>query len=131
MRFQTVFQCNIINEPSINIDIKVKKNIIEISINLYDIPNLAKKVRTTLTRKRQFLQYSNIIDPRIDYDNPHYFKMFNLTVDFNQSVKSRHYKRISKEAISSEIDKIINFLDIVDFNLDIPATDILLTSLLR
>jgi hypothetical protein len=130
-RFQAVFQRNAINGPGTSVGTKANPNLIEVSINLYGIRDLAKKVGAALTRERQFLQHPDVVDPGIDYDNPHYFKMPGLAVDLSQSVKPRHHERMSKEAISSAVDKIIDSLDVVDYDLDIPATGVLLTPLLR
>jgi hypothetical protein len=104
---------------------------IEASINLYGIQILAKKVGAILTRERHFLQHPDVVDPGIDYDNPHYFKTSGIKVDLNQFVKPSRHGGMSKEAISLEVGKIIDSLDIVDIDLDIPVTDTILTPLLR
>jgi hypothetical protein len=131
VRFQAVIQCNVIDRPETAIGTKIIRDMVEGSINIYGIQNLAKKVGATLTRERQFLQHPDVVDPGVEYNNPHYFKTPGLTVDLNQLVKPRHAGQMSKEAISSEVGKIMDSLDVVDFDWDIPATDILLTPLLR
>jgi hypothetical protein len=131
VRFQAVMQCNAIDRPGTAAGTISKRDMIEISINLYGTRNLAKEVGVSLTRERQFLQHPDVVDPGIDYDNPHYFKTFGLTVDLNQCVKPCHNGRISKATILSEVDKIMDSLCAVDSDFNIPATDVLRTPLLR
>jgi hypothetical protein len=131
VRFQAVIQNNAIERPGTTVATKIKRNMIEASINLYGIQILAKKVGAILTRERQFLQHPDVVDPGIDYDNPHYFKTPGIKVDLIQFVKPSRHGGMSKEAISLEVGKIIDSLDIVDIDLDIPVTDAILTPLLR
>ena len=131
VRFQAVFQCNVINGPAMTGSTGVKRNTTGVSINIYGIHNLANKVGSTLTREQQFLQHPDVVDPGINYDNPQYFKMPGLTLDLNQSVKPRHPGQKSKEAISSEVNKVMDSLDVVDSDLDTPDISGILTSLLR
>lgn len=131
VRFQAVIQCNAVDKPRTTVGTITKRDMVEVSINLYGAQNLAKKVGILLTHQRQFLQHPDVVDPGIDYDNPHYFKAPDLTVDLNQCVKPCHNGRISKEAISSEVDKIMDSLTAVNSDISIPATDVLLTPLLR
>lgn len=131
VRFQAVIQCKAIDKPCTTAGPITKRDMVEVSINLYGTQSLAKKVGVSLTKQRQFLQHPDVVDPGVDYDNPHYFKTPSLTVDLNQCVKPCYYGRISKEAISSEVGKIMDSLSAVDSDFHIPATDVLLTSLLR
>jgi hypothetical protein len=126
VRFQAVIQCNAIDKPGI----KSKRNVIEVSINLYGNPNLAKKLGNLLHQEGQFLQHPEVVDPGINYDNPHYFKAPGLTVDLNQCVAPFHRGGMSKEVISAEVVKVMDSLDVVDVNMDIPPTDVLLTTLM-
>ena len=131
VRFQAVIQCNAVDKPRTIVGTTAKRDMIEVSINLYGAQNLAKKAGILLTHQRQFLQHPDVVDPGVDYDNPHYFKAPDLTIDLNQCVKPCHNGRISKETISSEVDKIMDSLTAVDSDICIPATDVLLTPLLR
>jgi hypothetical protein len=130
VRFQAVIQCNAIDKPGTTVGIKSKRNMIEVSINLYGNPNLAKKLGHSLSQERQFLQHPEVVDPGINYDNPHYFKTPGLTIDLNQCVVPFQRGGMSKEVISAEIGKVIDSLDVVDVDMDIPPTDVLLTPLM-
>jgi len=127
LRFQAVIQRNAIDL----LGTTAKKDMVEISINLYGTRNIAKKVGVALARERQFLQHPDVVDPGVDYDNPHYFKTPGLLIDLNQCVQPYNHGRISKESISSEVEKILDSLSVVDSDICIPASDILLTPLLR
>jgi hypothetical protein len=107
------------------------KSVIEISINLYGTPQHFKPIGSKLTQAKHSLQHPDVVDPGINYDNPHYFKAPGETVDLNPFVKPLRHLRLSREAISSEVEKIMDVLDVVDLESDIPAADILLTPLLR
>jgi len=131
VRFQAVTHCNAIDRPGTTAGTITKRNMIEISINLYGTQILATKVGVSLTQERRFLQHPDVVDPGVGYDNPHYFKTPGLTVDLNKCAKSCHDESISKEAISSEVGKIMDSLSAVDSDICIPTTDVLLTSLLR
>lgn len=128
VRFQAVFQCNAIDRPGTTAGTIAKRNIIEVSINLYGSQILANKVGVLLTQERRFLQHPDVVDPGLDYNNPHYFKTPGLTVDLNQCVKSSRDRQIS---ISSEVAKIMDSLSSVDSDIHIPPTRALLTPLLR
>lgn len=130
VRFQAVIQCNAIDKPGTTVGIKSKRNMIEVSINLYGNPNLAKKLGHSLAQERQFLQHPEVVDPGISYDNPHYFKTPGLTVDLNQFVVPLRRGGVSKEVLSAEVGKVIDSLDVVDIDMDIPPTDVLLTPLM-
>ena len=108
----------------------IKRDIIKVSINLYGLQPLARKVGATLTQEKQFLQHPDVIDPLIKYDNPQYFKTPDMA-SLDDFIKPRFAERILKGAITSEVGKIIDSLDVVNFDWDIPATDAILTPLLR
>jgi hypothetical protein len=131
LRFQAVIQRNTIDLQGTTADTRTKKDMVEISINLYGTQNIAKKVGVALAREKQFLQHPDVVDPGVNYDNPHYFKTPGLLIDLNQCVQPYNHGRISKESIPSEVEKILDSLSVVDSDVCIPTSNILLTSLLR
>jgi hypothetical protein len=110
---------------------KNKRSVIEISVNLYGTALHSKLVGSKLKQAKYFLQHPDVVDSGINYDNPHYFKSPGVTMDLNPFVKPRHPIRLPKEAISSEVEKIMDTLYVVDSGGDIPAVDMLLTPLFR
>jgi hypothetical protein len=131
LRLQAVVQCNATDRPGMAPGTVIERNTIKASINLYGAQILAKKVGTSLTQERQFLQHPDMIDDGVCYDNPHYFKTPGQTANLEQCTKSCHDGRTSKAVIFSEVGKIMDSLSAVDSDICIPATDVLLTSLLR
>jgi hypothetical protein len=122
VRYQAVIQRNAIGRPS--------TGMIEVSINLYGRVELKKKVGLLLAHERQFLQHPDVVDPEVNYDNPHYFKTPG-PLDLNRRVRPRYEDRISNEAVTSEVCKVLDSLSIVESNFPIPAIDVLRTPLLR
>ena len=131
VRFQAVLDGNAIDRPGTTPGTVTKRNMVKVSINLYGAHTLAKKVGVSLTQAKQFLQHPDVVDPGVGYDNPQYFKTPGQTIDLENCIKPCHDGRTSKEAISSEVGKIMDSLSAVDSDICIPATDVLLTPLLR
>ena len=127
LRFQAVFQ------PQTSLQKRVsrsKKTIIEIAVNIYGLPNLAEVVGTSLTRQGHFLQHPDVIDPGIKYENPQFLKQ-SASDRLEYLVHPRSLGRLSKENAISQVDKILDSLNFVDSDWEIPTSPALLTTLLR
>lgn len=126
LRFQAVTQGTAEDSSA------AKAKAVVVSINIYGISQYSKKVGSKLGRGKHFLQHPDVIDDGISYDNPHYFKAPGMTVDLNSFIESRHRVKFSKEAISSEVERILDSLvDVVNSENDVQNTDVIRTSLLR
>lgn len=110
---------------------KGRNPILEVSINLYGEPSLAKKIARLLTERRKFLQHPDSVDAGISYENPHYFMAPGITKDLNESIGPLCNTQKSADMMSLEIGKILESLDVVDTDIGLPATNVLLTPLLR
>ena len=127
LRFQATLQGPM---PQNKATTKSRRNIIDIAINVYGPIDLAGKLGALLNQKGQFLQHPDAIDPKIKYDNPQHFKTPGMD-GLNHLVWPRPLEKSSQAMILSEVGKILDSLDIVHSDWDVPTNDALLTPLLR
>lgn len=131
VRFQAVMQSNVAETPGMAPRTKTERNMIRVSINIYGARALGKEIGTLLTQERQFLQHPDVIDHGVRYDNPHYFKIPGQTANLEQCIKPCDDGRTSKQAMLSEVGRIMDSLGAVDSDTCISATNFLRNSLLR
>lgn len=131
VRFQAIILESARNRPAPAVAAKGRKPILEVSINLYGEPSLAKKVGRLLTERRRFLQHPDSVDAGIRYENPHYFMAPGNTTDLSESIGRLCYSQKSANMVSQEIGKILESLDVVDTDIGLPTSNVLLTPLLR
>lgn len=101
------------------------------TVNLYGPQDSAKQVGTVLTQMEQYLQHPLLLEYGINYSNPQYFLVPGSKIDLNHFVKNRKSGQISKAFISSEVVKLLDSLDIVGINYELPPLEALQTPLLE
>jgi hypothetical protein len=110
---------------------KVRRDLLDISINLYGEPHLARSVGRSLTQRRKFLQHPNSVDAEIGYQNPHYLMVSGSNPDLSKNIGPLYHQEMSADEVSQGIGKIMESLDIVDADVDLPKKDNIRTSLLK
>jgi hypothetical protein len=70
------------------------------------------------------------VDAEIGYQNPHYF-MAGSSPDLSDYIGPLDPQEISAETVSREIGKLMEFLDVVDVDIDLPETNVIQTPLLE
>ena len=101
------------------------------SINIYGAPKLAGQVGDTLADAGQYLQHPFLLDVGMDYRNPHYFVNPVSMTNLNSLVKHRLCGSTSEINISREVSKLLDSLDSVGTELELPRKEGIKTSLLR
>lgn len=101
-----------------------------VSINTYSAVRYFKRLSSKLNKIKHFLQHPDIMDSGINYDNPHYFKPRSNLVNLNELIKPLCHIQISKDTISSEVERVMNMLHNANSEYRYtPATDALRTPL--
>ncbi|KAL9074939.1 MAG: hypothetical protein Q9157_004188 [Trypethelium eluteriae] len=103
----------------------------DVSINVYGSFDLMRPVGSALARFGKALQHPDCVDPGIDYKNPHFFHIPGQETDLNSLVKPTDTSQEMKARISLEIGQIIDSLDAIDFEYEMPTSQGILTPLLR
>ncbi|KAF2228779.1 hypothetical protein EV356DRAFT_46167 [Viridothelium virens] len=102
----------------------------DVSINVYGSFDLMRPVGSALARFGKALQHPDCVDPGIDYKNPHFFHIPGQETDLNSLVKPTDTSQEMKARISLEIGQIIDSLDAIDFEYEMPTSQGILTPLL-
>ncbi|KAL1966062.1 hypothetical protein VTN77DRAFT_4810 [Rasamsonia byssochlamydoides] len=124
MRFQAVIQGTSQRHNN------KKSAILNVSVNLYGSRGHFNLVGSRLKRMKCVLQDPAVVDPGIQYENPHYYKTPGVAINLIQFIKPRCPVKLSKEAVSREVEKILDELDVVNSGAHLPSTQMLLTPLL-
>ncbi|KAL9083727.1 MAG: hypothetical protein Q9165_008393 [Trypethelium subeluteriae] len=103
----------------------------DVSINVYGSYDSMRSVGSALARFGKALQHPDSIDPGIDYQNPHFFQIPGQEMNLNSFVKPIDTLQEMKARVSSEIGEIIDSLDTMDFEYEMPSSQGILTPLLR
>ena len=130
LRFQAIIQSDLKEMAQATVSSKSRGNIVDISINIYGPSGIAQDTGALLTQEGQFLQHPDAIDPGYKYMNPQYFET-SETMELNHLIRSRQLGKVLKETVLPEVGKIMDSLDLVDSDWDIPVTSAILTPLLR
>ncbi|PYH65798.1 DEAD/DEAH box helicase [Aspergillus vadensis CBS 113365] len=121
--FQAVPQPLIGNQPSTG-------ETINVSINIYGPMRHYREVGSRLSKLKYNLQHPDAIDSGVRYDNPQYFKRSFTHLDMHQFIRPVYHVKRSLQSVSSEVERLLDTLDAVVPESDIPATEKLLTPLL-
>ena len=132
VRLQAIIQHGPTDNSAIkNVGSTIQKRVIEVSINLYGIPSLAKTMGDALSKERKFLQHPDAVDSGISYVNPQYFCPPGESGNLDHMVGTGRGNPSSMQSIYSEVDKIMDSLDKVDDVPCIPQCGHVLTPLMR
>ena len=103
----------------------------DVSINIYGDPKLAGQVGDILADVGKYLQHPFLLDFGMDYSNPHYFIAPGSSIDLNSLVKHRLNGSNSERNLSMEVSKLLDSLNFIGTDHELPRNEGIKTLLLR
>ena len=131
VRFEAVISPSPSDDQSSQPEIQNRNEICNISLNIYGREALAVQVGAILTEEGRFLQHPLLLNYGMEYSNPHYLVASGLVVDFNKFVKCRQYGSNFQQSISTEVTKLLDSLDFIEGDVELPPITAIQTPLLR
>lgn len=102
----------------------------EVTINIYGPKHSSQQVGALLTEERRYLQHPHLLEFFVEYINPHFLVMPGTQDGLGQYVKTRYYGASSKAKITSEVNRLLESLDLVADAAEPPVIHQLQTPLL-
>ncbi|KAL8707591.1 MAG: hypothetical protein Q9220_007432, partial [cf. Caloplaca sp. 1 TL-2023] len=108
-----------------------QNKLIEASINVYGASGCAANVGDALGQNKQFLQHPCAVDPGVDYENPQYLTLPGASAILNDLVQVPPEESSMSDAITFEVNQIMDTLEQVDCDHDTSQSSHILTPLQR
>ena len=131
LRFEAIILPSPVDNQSTQMKIQELNEVCNISINIYGTHDSARQVGGLLTQAGLYLQHPFLLDYGLEYSNPHYFVVPGSTIDFNRFVRNRQPGSRFQQVLSMEVTKLLDSLDSVETDYELPPMAAIQTPLLR